>query len=722
MPIASTDTQRELARALHAWARRADPRQAVRSGDAQAGWTELAEIGVFGVAVPEELGGAGGSVADAAAGLEAAAEAFAPGPLLPTVLAATILARYPDAVIAKETVPTLVTGQTAAGVAVFTPGEVQASETGNTGLVLTGSFECVFGATEDGYLLIPVQLAAGERWVVVPPRQDGMRVEPRELVDLGGAAGRVRFDNTPLAADAVVHGLTSAAVRDLAATLASAEASGIAAWSLKTAAEYAKTREQFGAKIGAFQAVKHLCATMLCRAEKAAALAWDAACAISASEGSLSAAAAAAACLDAAVDNAKDCIQVLGGIGFTWEHDAHLYLRRAVSLRQLLGGSDYWLRATTDLAARGARRQLHLDVSPGTVSADWIERVRADVAEISALPTAAHRQRLVEMGYFMPHWPAPYGLAATPAQQLIIDEELEAAGITRPSLVIGGWAGATILEHGSDTQRARFLRPTLLGDIAWCQLFSEPEAGSDLASLRTRAVPADGGWRLTGSKVWTSLAHEADWAICLARTNPDVPKHKGITYFLLDMRSAGIDIRPLREITGEERFNEVFLDDVFVPCDCVVGAEGDGWKLARTTLANERVSMSAGDTIGGLLERLLEGLDGTAAAAPRVGALITDSIAGAVLDLRSVLNQIEGEGQHGPGAASSVRKLIGVTHRQEVAETALELLGTEGALADSAEARSVQHEFLLTRCLSIAGGTTEILKNVAAERLLGLPR
>ena len=164
--------------------------------------------------------------------------------------------------------------------------------------------------------------------------------------------------------------------------------------------------------------------------------------------------------------------------------------------------------------------------------------------------------------------------------------------MTRPDIVIAGWALPTILEHGTDEQRERFVRPSLLGELVWCQLFSEPGAGSDLASLRTRAEQVDGGWRLTGQKVWNSVAERADWGICLARTDPDAPKHKGITYFLVDMRRPGIDVRPLREITGEALFNEVFLDDVFVPDDCVVGELDDGWKLARTTLANERVAMA----------------------------------------------------------------------------------------------------------------------------------
>ena len=175
---------------------------------------------------------------------------------------------------------------------------------------------------------------------------------------------------------------------------------------------------------------------------------------------------------------------------------------------------------------------------------------------------------------------------------------MASAGVPRPDLVIGWWAAPTILEHGTPEQVERFVPATLRGEIFWCQLFSEPGAGSDLASLRTKAVRVDGGWELTGQKVWTSSAHKAQWGVCLARTDPDAPKHKGITYFLIDMSSPGIVIRPLREITGDALFNEVFLDDVFVPDEMVVGTVNDGWRLARTTLANERIAMAHGHRAG----------------------------------------------------------------------------------------------------------------------------
>ncbi len=457
-------------------------------------------------------------------------------------------------------------------------------------------------------------------------------------------------------------------------------------------------------------------------------LAWDAARAADEApdEHPLAAAAAAALALDAAVDNAKDCIQVLGGIGFTWEHDAHLYLRRALALRQLLGGSAIWRARAAELALAGARRRLGVHVA-GADAESAALAARSMAAAIAAMPPHYQRAALADAGYAAPQWPAPYGLSASPAAQIAIDEELSRAGLPRPDLVIGGWAVPAIIAHGTQAQRERFAGPTLRGEITWCQLFSEPEAGSDLAALRTRAErvkgEVGGGWRLTGQKVWTSLAREADWAICLARTDPAAPKHRGLTFFLVDMSSDGIEIRPLREITGRAVFNEVFLDNVFVPSDCVVGNPGDGWRVTRSTLAAERVAMGRSSALGDAVEGLIDairsrGLTGDPGALEQLGALVADGLAGSLMDLRSTLAQLRGA-EAGPEAA--VRKLVGVAHRQSVAETALTLCGPEGAAADGAAADAV-HEFLLTRCLSIAGGTTQILLSMVAERVLGLPR
>ncbi len=285
--------------------------------------------------------------------------------------------------------------------------------------------------------------------------------------------------------------------------------------------------------------------------------------------------------------------------------------------------------------------------------------------------------------------------------------------------MIGWWAAPTILEHGTPEQIERFVPATTRGEFLWCQLFSEPGAGSDLASLRTKAVRGDGGWLLTGQKVWTSAAHKARWGVCLARTDPDAPKHKGITYFLIDMKSPGIDIRPLREITGDSLFNEVFLDNVFVPDEMVVGTVNDGWRLARTTLANERIAMASGTALGNPMEELLKLLaemDLDVAEQDRLGRLIILAQTGALLDQR--IAQLAVGGQD-PGAQSSVRKLIGVRYRQALAEFTMDV--AEGGGLVRRHNRAV-FDFLNTRCLTIAGGTEQILLTVAAERLLGLPR
>jgi alkylation response protein AidB-like acyl-CoA dehydrogenase len=429
---------------------------------------------------------------------------------------------------------------------------------------------------------------------------------------------------------------------------------------------------------------------------------------------SIAAAIAAATGIWAAKANAKDCIQVLGGIGITWEHDAHLYLRRAYGISRFLGGGERWLRRIASLTQAGVRRELRIDLDS---VAHLRPEIEAAVAEVAAQPVEKRQIALAEAGLLAPHWPQPWGRKASPAEQLLIDQELSAAGVDRPDLVIGWWAVPTILEHGSQAQIDRFVPATLRGELIWCQLFSEPGAGSDLASLRTKAVRTDGGWLLTGQKVWTSAGHKAHWGVCLARTDPDAPKHKGITYFLVDMKTPGIVIRPLREITGDELFNEVFFDDVFVPDEMVVGEVNDGWRLARTTLANERVAMSHGTALGNPMEELLRQVtsaDLDPAEQDRLGELIRSAQVGSLLDQR--IAQLAVGGQD-PGAESSARKLIGVRYRQALSEFRMELSSGAGVV----ENKTV-HDFLNTRCLTIAGGTEQILLTLAGERLLGLPR
>jgi len=277
-----------------------------------------------------------------------------------------------------------------------------------------------------------------------------------------------------------------------------------------------------------------------------------------------------------------------------------------------------------------------------------------------------------------------------------------------------------LVQYGTPEQQQRFLPATLSGATVWCQLFSEPGAGSDLASLTTRAERADGGWRLSGQKVWTSLAKHAAWAICIARTDPDAPRHDGITYFLVDMASPGITVRPLKEMTGDSLFNEVFLDDVFVPDDLVVGAVNGGWKVARTTLANERVSLSQSWTFGCGAADLLEVVAGLgegpdAALLERTGRLVSEGHAIDLLGVRATLKRLSGTE---PGATGSVRKVLGMRYAQRIADECWALSGSEGAVYGTRWSRAV----LFTRALTIGGGTTDVQLNIIGERLLGLPR
>jgi alkylation response protein AidB-like acyl-CoA dehydrogenase len=633
--IAITPDQQALQASLRDWAKQVAPLAAVRRMEQDDAapisyFTDLAALGVFSIAVPEDTGGAGGTLADLAAALEQLAVALVPGPVLPTALAAVLAAPQLPALTGSA----LTGSRTVATAAVaLEPGTLTGTRHPDGTLHVTGRAGPVLGAGTTSHLLLGAATGQGEIWFWLDAADATLtRHQP---LDFSRSLADVTLTGNAVPETQILTALTTQRVRDLAATLFAAEAAGVAAWCNATAADYAKTRRQFGRIIGEFQAVKHLCATMAGRVERAAALAWDAARAAdeAPAEHPLAAAAAAALALDDAVDNAKDCIQVLGGIGFTWEHDAHLYLRRALALRQLLGGSAPWRIRTAELAAAGARRHL---------------------------PAPAEK-------------PSSYqGIAA--------------------------WAIPAVEAHGTPAQRDRFTDPA----ITWCQLFSEPEAGSDLAGLRTRAERADGGWRLTGQKVWTSLARQADWAIALARTDPDVPKHAGLTYFLVDMHAPGIDIRPLREITGRQMFNEVFLDDVFVPDDCVLGARGDGWRIAMSTLATERVAIGTGQDEA-VQTLLAAGSAENPFFSERTGVHVATSLSIALLGER--------------GAHPAIRKLIGTGHRQAVAETVLELLGPAGAVEGEAIG-----EFLLTRCLSIAGGTTQILLNQVGERALGLPR
>ncbi len=366
---------------------------------------------------------------------------------------------------------------------------------------------------------------------------------------------------------------------------------------------------------------------------------------------------------------------------------------------------------------------------------------------LAANPRPTGRQ-LAEAGYVAPHWPQPWGLSADPIHQLIIDDELNRAEVRRPSNAIGiGWAGPTILMGGTQEQKDQYLMRILSGEDFWCQLFSEPDSGSDLASLSTRAVRDGDNYIINGSKIWTSGGHHSKYGILIARTNTDASKHRGISYFICPMDLPGITMQPVIDMTKAHSFNQVFFDDVHLPADCLVGQENDGWRLAKVTLGNERVSLSGAGSLWGTGPSAHDLIDLVKANGGVTNPHMRDRLAKLYIEaetlrlmrLRTLTSRLAGRE---PGAEASVQKLYADEHGQHVMETAQALAGTHtmiegagpvGKLPWTGAPTEVKnggmtdvdpiwyYGFLFSPALTIGGGTWAVQRNIVAERALGLP-
>jgi 3-oxochol-4-en-24-oyl-CoA dehydrogenase len=711
-----TDDHRELAEVARGFLTSQKARWAARSlldatDEGRPGfWQGIVELGWLGLHVDEEHGGSGFGLPELVVVVEELGRAVAPGPFVPTVIASAVIAKDGTSDQKSRLLPGLVDGTVTAGIGLNSGVQV-------TDGVASGEAGIVLGAGLAELLLI----AAGDDVLLLERGRSGVSVEVPGNLDPTRRSGRVRLDNVSVGSDDIVVGARESALAR-ARTLLAAEAVGGATDCVDAAVDYAKVRQQFGRTIATFQAVKHHCANMLVASESATAAVWDASRAASEDEEQfrLSAAVAAAHAFPAYARNAELNIQVHGGIGFTWEHDAHLHLRRALVTSSLFGG-DAPAADVFDRTASGGIRENSLDLPPE--AEELRTRIHADAAEIAALDKQAQRDKLIETGYVMPHWPKPWGRAADSVEQLVIEEEFRAAGIKRPDYGITGWVILTLIQHGTPWQIERFVEKALRKDEVWCQLFSEPEAGSDAASIRTRATRVDGGWKINGQKVWTSGAHYCARGLATVRTDPEAPKHAGITTVIVDMKAPEVEVRPLRQMTGDSDFNEVFFNDLFVPDEDVVGAPNTGWTVARATLGNERVSIGGSGSFYQGLDEALIGLaqqrpDQLAGAKIRVGNFLADDHALRLLNLRRAARSVEGAG---PGPEGNVTKLKLAEHMVDGAAISAALLGPEVALTEGPGALAGRM-IMGARGMSIAGGTSEVTRNQIAERILGMPR
>ncbi len=730
MPIAITPEHNDLADSAKSLVARVAPSEVLHEAlenplsNPPPYWRAAAEQGLHGLHLAEAVDGQGFGLLELAIVIAEFGYGAVPGPFVPSAIASALISAHdPGATLLSR----LASGEVIAACAL---------ESGLTAtrqddaLVIRGEARSVPAAEQASVLVLPVAIDSGVEWVVLEAAD--LEIEPVTSVDLLRPVAHVRANAVEVADDRALTNLTQPAARAIITTLLSAEAVGIARWATDTAAAYAKIREQFGRPIGQFQAIKHKCAEMIATTERATAAVWDAARALdeaaekdwdnAATAYEFAAAVAASLAPAAAQHTTQDCIQVHGGIGFTWEHDTNVYYRRTLGLVAAFGRSSEYPQKVFNTATSTGMRAVKIDLDPETEKLR--EEIRAEVAALKAIPRQERKAAIAEGGWVQPHLPKPWGRAAKPVEQILIAQEFTAGQVKRPAMGIAAWLIPSIVAFGNDEQKLRFLPPTFRGEMIWCQLFSEPGAGSDLASLTTKATKVDGGWRITGQKIWTTGAQYAQWGALLARTNPSAPKHNGITYFLLDMKAEGVEVKPLRELTGHAMFNTVFIDDVFVPDELVLGEVDRGWEVSRNTLTAERVS------IGSSEPGFLANLDGFVKFVSdghfdqighhRAGELIAEGHAAKLLNLRSTLLTLAG-GDAMPSAAIS--KLLSMRTGQGYAEFAVSSFGIDGAIGDPEQLQGKWAEYLLgSRSTTIYGGTSEVQLNIIAERLLGLPR
>jgi alkylation response protein AidB-like acyl-CoA dehydrogenase len=659
MPIAITEEHNDLADSARSLVARIAPSEVLHEAletpvsNPPPYWKAAAEQGLAGLHLAESVGGQGFGILELAIVIAEFGYGAVPGPFVPSAIASALIAAHdPDASVLSG----LARGDVIAAYAIDS--SLTATRSGN-GLTIRGEVRAVPAAAQASVLVLPVAIESGEEWVVI--NADQLEIEPVASVDPLRPIAHVRANAVEVSDDRVLSNLSRTLARALMSTLLSAECIGLARWATDTAAEYAKIREQFGRPIGQFQAIKHKCAGMIAETERATSAVWDAARAIDEhrrgdeSESSayeFAAAVAATLAPVAAQHCAQDCIQVHGGIGFTWEHDTNVYYRRAIVLAASFGRAADYPQQVVDTATTTGMRSIDIDLDPDTQKLR--EEIRAEVAALKAIPKEERNTAIAEGGWVQPHLPTPWGRAANPVEQIIIAQEFSTGRVRRPQMGIAAWIIPSIVAYGTHDQQQRFLPPT----------------------------------------------------------------------FLLDMKAEGVEVKPLRELTGNAMFNTVFIDDVFVPDELVLGEVNRGWEVSRNTLTNERVSIGSSEPpflasldqfVGFVRDGHFDQIEQNEA-----GRLIAEGHAAKLLNMRSTLLTLAGGD---PMPAAAISKLLSMKTGQGYAEFGVSSFGTDAAIGDQGELSGKWAEYLLAgRATTIYGGTSEVQLNIIAERLLGLPR
>jgi 3-oxochol-4-en-24-oyl-CoA dehydrogenase len=740
MSLGLTPEQQDLSEAVGQFAARYAPIAATRdnfeklaAGQLPDWWDALVGNGFHAVHLPEELGGQGGRLMDAACVLESAGKALLPGPLLSTVAAGAVALLADPTPSAEALIRDLAAGAPAT---IVLPGDAdfQARADGQTWLI-TGSSKVTAGAGAARVILVGARTEDGEFfWVSVDTGKPTATVESVPGTDLVADVGVLRLAEHRAAESDVLTGIDEDRATALVVGLVASTTAGIAQWCVDAVTAHLRTREQFGKVIGTFQALQHSAAMLLVNSELATAAAWDAVRAADepSDQHRIAAGGAAMIAISPIPDLVLDALTLFGAIGYTWEHDVHLYWRRAISLAASIGPANRWARLLGQL---GCTKQRDMSVNLGDAESDfrsWVAETLDAALQLRNDKPAPHgdyedqasgpqRTLIADAGLMAPHWPAPWGVDAGPLKQLIIDEEFaKRPGLVRPSLNIAEWILPSVLAGAPKGLQESLIPATQRGDIHWCQLFSEPGAGSDLASLATRATKVDGGWRINGHKIWTSLAQYADLGALLARTDPEASKHRGIGYFILDMKSPGVEVQPIKTATGAAHFNEVFLNDVFIPDDMLLGGPTDGWSLAIATMAEERSAISGYVKFDRAvaLRRLASEPGPEREDAERALGEV-DAYANAIraLGVRETIRLLDGQPS---GPASSIAKVAMNVLLRRTFESTLRLIG-QTAMVTESEPPVVQTYLHLPSEL-IGGGTREIQLNIIAQMILGLPR